>query len=136
MRWKPAPGHVAEDLIEGVRRVAFGRSQSIFNMAFDPTSTAPDRPTTSPGRHHDVTQMPSATTPVEITVWFQVWMAYSPYGERYTATVDVDGRRYRAEMMRIYGKIDSSEVQGVDALFIASDATLPVAVADLGDPDV
>lgn len=80
--------------------------------------------------------MTSATTPVEITVWFQVWMAYSPYGERYTATVDVDGRRYRAEMMRIYGKIDSSEVQGVDALFIVSDATLPVAVADLGDPDV
>lgn len=80
--------------------------------------------------------MTSATTPVEITVWFQVWMAYSPYGERYTATVDVDGRGYRAEMMRIYGKIDSSEVQGVDALFIACDATLPFAVADLGDPDV
>ena len=73
-------------------------------------------------------------TPVEISVWFQVWLAYSPYGEEYKATVDVNGRRYRAEMMRIYGKIDSADVQGVDALFIKSDAILPFAVVDLGDP--
>lgn len=80
--------------------------------------------------------MNSGTTPVEITVGFQVWMAYSPYGETYEATINIDGRKYRAEMMRIYGKIGSSEVQGVDGLFITCDASLSVAVADLGDPEV
>jgi hypothetical protein len=78
----------------------------------------------------------SGTTPVEIVAWFQVWLAYSPYGQRFAASVDVDGRTYRVEMMRIYGKLGSSEVQGVDALYITTDAILPVPVEQLADPEV
>jgi hypothetical protein len=75
--------------------------------------------------------MPQASTAVAFQFSFHIWMPLGTIEEVYDATVTLEGRTYRIALERMYGKLDSAEVHGLDWLSVHTELPVAFDVADL-----